>query len=174
MKEELTQLNDIFKLIEDIKQEMIELDDNYTEESWFTDIDEKVFSFKHKVHSWLREGDGIQRIVKKSISSCSRSTSSKSSSRSSSSKSSKLSIKERAIEEKVQLADAMQKKRYAELQAELLRIEEEMAEAQARVKIYEEENIDQKVPLNTLTMADVKAGDAPVITKKRGESGLAG
>ena len=62
----------------------------------------------------------------------------------------------------------MQKKRHAELQAELLRIEEEMAKAQARVKIYEEENIDQKVPLKTLTVADIKAGDSryPVITKK--------
>ena len=174
VKEELAQLNDIFKLIEDINQEMIELDDDYTEELWFTDIDEKVLSFKHKVHNWLREGDEIQRIEKKSRSSSSRSTSSKSSSRSSSSKSSKLSTKERAIEENVRLADLqaeatfMQKKRHAELQAELLRIEEEMAKAQARVKIYEEENIDQKVPLKTLTVADIKAGDSryPVITKK--------
>ena len=176
VKEELAQLNDIFKLIEGINQEMTELDDDYTEELWFTDIDEKVFSFKHKVHNWLREGDEIQRIEKKSRSSCSRSTNSKSSSRSSSSKSSKLSTKERVIEEKVRLADLqaeeatfMQKKRYAELQAESLRIEEEMAKAQARVKIYEEENIDQKVPLKTLTVADIKAGDSryPAITKKQ-------
>ena len=119
---------------------MTELDDNYAEELWFTDIDEKVFSFKHKVHNWLKEGDDIQRTEKKSRSSCSRSTSSKSSSRSTSSKSSKLSTKERAIEEKVRLADIqaeatlMQKKRYAELQAESLRIEEEMAKAEARVR----------------------------------------
>ena len=66
VKEELAQLNDTFKLIEDINQEMIELDDNYTEELWFTDIDEKVFSFKHKIHNWLREGDEMQEIEKKS------------------------------------------------------------------------------------------------------------
>ena len=108
VKEELAQLNDIFKLIEGINQEMIELDDDYTEELWFTDIDEKVFSFKHKVHNWLREGDEIQRIEKKSRSSCSRSTSSKSSSRSSSSKSSKLSTKERVIEEKVRLINIIE------------------------------------------------------------------
>ena len=102
VKEELAQLSDTFKLIEDINQEMIELDDKYTEGLWFTDIDEKVFSFKHKVHNWLREGYEMQRKKKKS---CSRSTSSKSSSRSSSFKSSKLSTKERVIEEKVQLAD---------------------------------------------------------------------
>ena len=50
MKEELGQLSNLFKLTEYINQEMIELDDNnYTEELWFTDIDEKVFSFKHKI-----------------------------------------------------------------------------------------------------------------------------
>ena len=61
----------------------------------------------------------------------------------------------------------MQKERYRELQAELLQIEEEMAKA--RVKIYEGENIDQKVSLKTLTVADMKAGDSkyPVITKKQ-------
>ena len=41
---------------------MIELDDNCTKELWFTDINEKVFSFKQKIHNWLREGDEIQRI----------------------------------------------------------------------------------------------------------------
>ena len=56
VKEELAQLSDIFKLIEDINQEMIKLDDNYAEELWFADTDEKVFSFKDKVHYWLREG----------------------------------------------------------------------------------------------------------------------
>ena len=42
VKEELAQFNDIFKLIEDINQEMIELDDNYTEELLFTDIGESI------------------------------------------------------------------------------------------------------------------------------------
>ena len=43
MKEELDQLSNLFKLTEYINQEMIELDDtNYTEELWFTDIDESV------------------------------------------------------------------------------------------------------------------------------------
>ena len=72
-----------------------------------------------------------------------------------------LSTKERAIQEKFQLADLqgeaafMQKKIYAELQAESIRIEQDMAKAQARVKIYEGENIDQKVPLKRPTMANI-------------------
>ena len=62
---EIAQLSDKFKLIEAINQEIIELDDNYTEELWLTDINEKLFSFKHKFHNWLREGDEIQ-ITEKS------------------------------------------------------------------------------------------------------------
>ena len=122
VKEQLAQLCDIFKLIENINQEMIEL-----------------------------------------------------SSRSSGYKSSRLSTKERSIEEKVRLvglqaeATFMQKKRYAELQTESLQIEEEMAKVQARVKTYEGENIDQKVPLKTLTTGDIKASDGryPVTAKKQ-------
>ena len=66
VKKEFAQLSEIFQLIEDINQEMIELDDNYAEELWFTDIDEKVFSFKHKIHNWLRQVDEMQGIEKKS------------------------------------------------------------------------------------------------------------
>ena len=62
---EIAQLSDKFKLIEAISQEIIELDDNYTEELWLTDINQKLFSFKHKFHNWLREGDEIQ-ITEKS------------------------------------------------------------------------------------------------------------
>ena len=45
----------------------------------------------------------------------------------------------------------MQERRY--------RMEEEMA-AQGRVKIYEEENINQKKPLEAPAMADIKEGDS--------------
>ena len=45
MKELLQQLNNVFKLIDEINQEMIELYDNYTEDIWFSDIDDKVFAF---------------------------------------------------------------------------------------------------------------------------------
>ena len=45
MKELLQQLNNVFKLIDEINQEMTELYDNYTEDIWFSDIDDKVFAF---------------------------------------------------------------------------------------------------------------------------------
>ena len=65
-------------------------------------------------------------------------------------------------------AVSMQKKRYAELQAELLRIEEEMANTKARVKIHEGGSTDQKVASKTLTMTDMKVGDSryPIKTMK--------
>ena len=64
-REELAQLIDMFKLIEDVNQEMTELDDNYTEQLWFADIDEKVFSLKQKFHNWLKEGYETQKTEKK-------------------------------------------------------------------------------------------------------------
>ena len=157
VKEELQQLNDVFKLIEEMNQEMIELDDNYTEDMWFSEIDDKVFAFKHRIHNWLKEGEKLVKFESKSKSSrkSSKSSGSKSSksNSTSSSRSSKLSAKEKAIQEKVRVAELqaeasfMKKKRDAEWQAESLRLEEEMAKARARVKIYEHENQDQEMTL---------------------------
>ena len=157
VKEELQQLNDVFKLIEEINQEMIELDDNYTEDMWFSEIDDKVFAFKHRIHNWLKEGEKFVKFERKSKSSEKRAKSSGSKSSKSNSTSSfrlsKLSAKEKAIQEKVRVAELqaetsfVNKKRDAEWQAESLRLEEEMAKARARVKIYENENQDQEMTL---------------------------
>ena len=104
VKEELQQLNDVFKLIEEINQEMIEGDDNYTEYMWFSDIDHK-----HGIHNWLKEGEKLVKLERKSKSSgkSSKSSGSKSSksNSTSSSRSSKLSAREKAIQEKVRVAE---------------------------------------------------------------------
>ena len=55
VKEELQQLNDMFKMLVEIHEELENIDDQYTDKLWFEDIDLKLFSFKHKVHNWLRE-----------------------------------------------------------------------------------------------------------------------
>ena len=39
LKEELQQLNDVVKLLDEINQEMAELDDNYTKDMLFNDKD---------------------------------------------------------------------------------------------------------------------------------------
>ena len=69
VKEELLQLNDLFKLIDEINQEMIELDDNYTKDMWFSDTDDKVFAFKHRTHNWLKGGEVLLKFQRKSKSS---------------------------------------------------------------------------------------------------------
>ena len=64
VKEKLVQLNNIYKLIVEINNEMTEIDVNYSEQLWFSKIDEKVFSFKRKIHNWLREGEnGAKREI---------------------------------------------------------------------------------------------------------------
>ena len=57
VKEELQQLNDMLKMLVENHEELENIDDQYTDELWFEDIDQKVLSFKHKVHNWLREAE---------------------------------------------------------------------------------------------------------------------
>ena len=117
----------------DIHEEFEQIDREYTIDIWFGDIDQKVFSFKHKVHNWLKEGEKEHK----------RNHSSRSSTRSSSSKS-KSSTRGKAVEEKLRVAELiaeasfMKKKRDAEYQAEALRMEEELAKARARAKVYDD------------------------------------
>ena len=49
VKEELAQLNDMFRMLVDIHQEQEEIDAEYDDEIWFDELDQKVFSFKHEV-----------------------------------------------------------------------------------------------------------------------------
>ena len=44
-------------MLVEIHEELENIDDQDTEEVWFEYIDLKFFSFKHKVHNWLREAE---------------------------------------------------------------------------------------------------------------------
>ena len=68
--------------------EMSEIDENYLEDLWFAEIDEKVFSFKDKAHNWWKEGenDGKKEKGSKSSDSASKLSCSRGSSGSISSK----------------------------------------------------------------------------------------
>ena len=50
VKEELAQLNYMFKMFVDIPEEFEQIGKDYIDNIWFNNIDQKVFSFKHKVH----------------------------------------------------------------------------------------------------------------------------
>ena len=87
--------------------------------------------------------------------------------------------KEKAIQEKLRVAELrteasfMKKKREAELQAESLRLEEEMVKAEARVKIYEQEKLEAKVQSENLVVTEESGRtrkytwDGPLLTEQR-------
>ena len=49
VEEELQQLNNMFKMLVEIHEELDNIDDQYTDELWFEDIDQKLFSFMRKI-----------------------------------------------------------------------------------------------------------------------------
>ena len=60
VKEELGQYSDIFKLLSTYHEdycELVDADDQKHQASWLDDLDEEVFNFKHKIHSWLKASD---------------------------------------------------------------------------------------------------------------------
>ena len=57
VREELSQLDDLFKIIED-NEKMIALDEAIqSDDQWFDELDEKTFAIKHKVYSSLKEAE---------------------------------------------------------------------------------------------------------------------
>ena len=142
----LVQFDYIFKQLLLVNQEyhsLLEDDEKLADEEWFEKVDERVFTFKHKVYNWLKEGE-TERSAKKVYSKKgSRSTSSGSRKKSSNSSGSSRCSKERAIEEKAKLAglmaeaEFMQQRQMAENRAEQLRVLEKLAKAKARSEVYE-------------------------------------
>ena len=57
VREELDRYSDLFKLFTNHRQECCELLDaeNQQHEGWFDNLDQDMFNFKHRVHSWLKE-----------------------------------------------------------------------------------------------------------------------
>ena len=87
---------------------MLDEEEKPTDEEWFEEVDEHVFTLKHQVHNWLRDAE-MERAntSRKSSKKASKSFSSGSSRRTktgSSGNNSSRSSKERAVEEKAKLA----------------------------------------------------------------------
>ena len=143
VEEELAQFNDVLKLVvaahEECKQYMEEDQINNSDE-WLDEVDEMIFNFKRKVHSWLKETNEDDRCSK--ASSKTKSHSSRSSRRSSKSNSSGSSKSDR-IEGKVKLAELLaqeaffEKRQQVENEAQRLKMQEKLAKARARAQILE-------------------------------------
>ena len=122
---------------------LLEDDEKLADEEWFEEVDERVFTFKHKVYNWLKEEETELSAKKAYSKKGSKSTSSGTSRKmkSSNSNGSSRCSKERAVEEKANLAELMaeaefmQQRQMAENQAEQLRVQEKLAKA--RSEVYE-------------------------------------
>lgn len=105
--------------------------------AWFGDIDEKIFTFRHKVNNCLKEALEVQSKI--------LSRSSFSSNHSSKSSKSRSSIKEKATQEKLQVVEFLfeaaflENKKTAQYQADESRVQEKLAKAKARIEISDSE-----------------------------------
>ena len=69
VKEELQQYSDLFTLLSTHHEEYCELlglEEQRNEVAWFDNLEQDVFNFKHKIHSWLR--DSADKISSKASS----------------------------------------------------------------------------------------------------------
>ena len=123
--------------------ELLGLEDQRNEVAWFDDLDQDLFNFKHKIHSWLRDSSVKSSSKASSKESCRSKKSSRSTKSSSNSKS---SAKLKLIEEKTKIAELeaeakfLLEKANAESQAKMLQIQGEVARAKARSRLYEDYN----------------------------------
>ena len=121
------------------------------DDEWFNEIDVQAFSFKRKIHAWLREVSEKKQSLRSS-SKGSRSSSSKSgkfkSLKDSKSSGETKSSKEKEIEDKMKEAELMaeaellEEKQILETEARKLKIKEELAKAKARLSAYHDIPVD--------------------------------
>ena len=155
----MLQINGVFKMLTEVHREynsLLPLEMQEKDGDWFDDIDEKMMSFKNKIHNWIKDAEHEKK--KEQLSSKSRSVTSKhSSSRKSSSSpfSSRSSKGKRALQEKLRMAELLaeaeflKKRQSAKIQEEKLKIEEEHAKSKAKVKVLEAiESEDHKREFN--------------------------
>ena len=117
---------------------------------WLDEVDEMIFNFKRKVHSWLKETNEDDRCSK--ALSKAKSHSSRSSRRRSKTNSSGSSKSDK-IERKVKLAELLaqeaffEKCQQVENEAQRLRMQEKLAKARARAKILENVGLGEEKEL---------------------------
>ena len=58
VREQMLQINDIFKQLMDVHKEynsLLPLEAQEDDKKWFDDIDADILVFKQKIHNWIRE-----------------------------------------------------------------------------------------------------------------------
>ena len=145
--EEMEQFNDMLKLLTAANEEYQHLltgDELLVDNQWCEEQDERILSFKHKIIKWLKEAELNKEEVgsRKSVGSRSSKYRSSKSSRSSNA-SSRSSIKYKAIEEIIKVAELIVESNFTEQKLKMeyegkrLEMEEKVAKAQARAKVLD-------------------------------------
>ena len=133
--------------------ELLGEEDRAESDEWLDMVDEQIFTFKRKIHRWLKCAEAEQqryamseknRSSKGSSNKSSRHSSKSNASRKSSRSSKSGDSKTRAMEGKAKLAELsaeesfLMKRQIAENEAEGLKVQEMVAKAKARTKFYKE------------------------------------
>ena len=62
----MVQFNDIFKMFDSAQNQYLQMrDEEDSADTWFEDIDNWVFEYKHKIYNWLREAERVCNVCKK-------------------------------------------------------------------------------------------------------------
>ena len=121
--EEMEQFNDLLNLltaVNDEYQHLLTEDELLADSQWFDKQDERIFSFIHKIIKWLKEAELNKEKVRSRNSVGSRSSKSRSSKSSRSSNgSSRSSIKDKAIEEKIKIAELIAESNFTAQQSKM-------------------------------------------------------
>ena len=123
VKEETDQFNDQFKELVSLHKEYVgllpqEMVDK--EDYWFETVDEVAFTQKHKIYNWINEVEDDNKSrssrssSKKSSGRSSKKSSSSSKTKSSRSSLGKTSVRERALEDKLKMAELLAEASFTE------------------------------------------------------------
>ena len=150
-------LNDIFKLLMSLHREysaMLSEEEQMENDDWFDFVEEEVFAFKRKINLWLKNVEEDQKLCARSERSHSKRSFKKivksNMIKTSGSSSRSPGSKTRTLEENSKLAELEAEEAFlvrtqmADSEEEMLKIQQMVAKTRAKIKIFEESEVDNK------------------------------
>ena len=148
----MLQVADLFKMVTEVHKEynaLLPVEQQDKDEDWFDETGARMLQLKQKIHVWIRDVERERNAAMEAKSkrlSVSRSVSSNRSSRHSSmsTSASRSSKSDKALKEKLRMAELLTKVQFleerqtAEFKAQKLKVEEQYAKSRARVKVSED------------------------------------
>ena len=153
----MSKLNDIFKLLMSLHREysaMLSEEEQMENDDWFDFVEEEVFAFKRKINLWLKNVEEDQKLCARSERSHSKRSFKKivksNMIKTSGSSSRSPGSKTRTLEENAKLAELEAEEAFlvrtqmADSEEEMLKIQQMVAKTRAKMKIFEESEVDNK------------------------------